>query len=70
MIVIIEQVWGRRGAITYSEENKDLSDSSEQTVKIRFAIHAGLFGCGSAGVCVWGFSVVFLWWFVVLFCFF
>lgn len=51
---------GEKGAINYSKDNRDLSDSFEQTVKIRFSIHIGLFGCDSAGlVCVWGFSVVF-----------
>lgn len=60
MIVTVKQVWGRTGAINYSKENKDLSDSFEQTVKIRFSVHVGLFGCDGAGlVCVWGFSVVF-----------
>lgn len=51
-----------------TKENKDLSDSFEQTVKIRFAIHAGFFGCDSAGLvlCIGVFSC-FLWWFVVCF---
>lgn len=51
---------GEEGSNKLRKENKDLSDSVEQTVKIRFSIHVGLFGCDGAGlVCVWGFSFVF-----------